>query len=482
MRSFVELFYHRLKNIFETPFFGTESDLSLGSIFQLLLASIVVFFCVRLFRRLLKAKLLKPLKLDASNREAIATLISYGFGCLAFVILLQGVGFKFESLAVIVGSFGVGIGFGLQDFTKNSVSGLTLLLERKVKVGDFIEFDHLSGYVKTISLRSMVIRTREGGDVIVPNSQLVENRVLNWNYEDALGRIHIPIGVAYDSDPVLVTEALLNAAYNEPNVLHDPSPHVLFRNFGDHALNFELRVWVRGYDREPYVKSTLNFLIEDSLRHQGINVPFPQQDLWLRNPEVLSPIIHPSRSLRSAGDEMRSPPPSSPKALSIRDLLKQVVYFQGFTDLELRELIEIGYRKRLRQEDVLFREGDPGDAFYIILSGSVDVYAQKIDKHLATLETGKFFGELALMLGIPRTATVIAKKDTILFVINNSGFKRLLRENLELAENIVKELSKHQQELSERRKQLQDMGLDEKDDNNNVVDWVRNRVKKLFSL
>lgn len=474
MPSFVEAFRDRLVKIFNTPLFGGDSHLDLWSIIQLILASLVVFFCVRLLRQLLKARLLKPLKIDESNREAIATLISYAFGCFSFIILLQGVGFKFESLAVIVGSFGVGIGFGLQDFTKNSVSGLTLLLERKVKVGDFIEFDRLSGYVKVISLRSMVIRLRDGGDVIVPNSHLVENRVLNWNYEDALGRIHIPIGVAYGSDPVLVTEALLNAAYNEVNVLHEPSPCVLFRGFGDSSLDFELRVWIRGYDREPSIRSSLNFLIEDSLRQQNIEIPFPQRDLWLRNPQVLSP--------QSLSEQEQAIVQSPPKSLSIRDLLRQVVYFQGFTNLELREFIEIGYRKRLHPEDVLFEEGDPGDAFYIILSGSVDVYVRKINKHLATLGAGKFFGELSLMLGIPRTAAVIAKEETILFTINNRGFKKLLRENAGLAEVIVKELSKHQQELSERRKQLQEMGLDEQDDSKNVVDWVRKRVKKLFGL
>ena len=162
--------------------------------------------------------------------------------------------------------------------------------------------------------------------------------------------------------------------------------------------------------------------------------------------------------------------------------MRQVVYFQGFTDLELRDFIEIGYRKRLHTDDVLFEEGDPGDAFYIILSGSVDVYARKINKLLATLEPGKFFGELSLMLGIPRTAAVIAKEETILFAINNRGFKKLLRENAALTDIIVKELSKHQQELSERRKQLQEMGLDEPDEDKNIVNWVRNRVKKLFGL
>ncbi len=478
-----------LRRIFNTPLFPGESNLTLWLILKLLLAIVVVFILVRLLRQFLKSRLLVPMKVDSSNREAIATLISYTLGAIAFFALIQGLGFQIESLAVIVGSLGVGIGFGLQDLTKNSVSGLTLLIEGKVKVGDFIEFDDLSGYVQTISLRSMVIRTREGGDVVVPNSQLVENRVLNWNYDSPRGRIHIPVGVAYGSDPVLVTEALLNAAYAEPAILHEPPPHVLFRGFGDSSLDFELRLWVEGYDREPYVRSALNFLIEQSLRQHDLEVPFPQRDLWVRNASDLRPL-----PARAAASELAAPiqryleeqqtgkprPPTKPRF--IRDLLRQVVYFQNLGDLELRQLIEIGYRKRLRPGEILFREGDPGDAFYIILSGAVEIRAQKLDRLLATLEVGRFFGELALMLGIPRTATAIAQQETTLFAINNRGFTRLLHAQPEFAEAIVQELSKHQQELRDRRRQLQELGLDDSDDDKNVVDWLRKRLKNLFTL
>jgi len=366
MPPVLERWLRGLTRLFNAPLFPGENPLTLWLIVKLLLASIAAFIAIRLLRAALKRHLLAPLKLDSSNREAIATLMSYALGAIAFFALIQGLGFRLESLAVIVGSLGVGIGFGLQDLTKNSVSGLTLLLERKVKVGDFIEFDGLSGYVQTISLRSMTIRTREGGDVVVPNSQLVENRVLNWNYDSPTGRIHLPVRVAYGSDPVLVTEALLNAAYAEPAVLHEPPPHVLFRNFGESALEFELRLWVEGYDREPYVRSALNFLIEHSLRQHGLEVPFPQRDLWLRNPQDLQP--PPARSLPASAalapmqsylqeQQQAATPPAKPRF--IRDLLRQVVYFQNLSDLELRQLIEIGYRKRLRPEEVLFRASFP---------------------------------------------------------------------------------------------------------------------------
>jgi potassium efflux system protein len=456
-------------------------------IVQLTVSLIFVFFISRSLKNFLKRRLLVQLKIDEGNREALSTIISYCTGLLGLIIVLQSAGFKLTSLAVIAGGLGVGIGFGLQEITKNFISGITLLLERTIKIGDFVEFDGLSGYVKEVSLRATIIRTRDGGDVVVPNSKLVENRLLNWSYDSYTARIQIPVGVAYGSDTVLVTETLLNCAYMEPAVLHDPSPRVVFRSFGESSLDFELWVWVSRIDQEPFIKSSLNFLIEYQLRHNGITIPFPQRDLWLKNPETL--VSFPSQQSVEQQEETQksSAEPAqvmvSQKPLALKDLLRKVTYFQSLTDIEFRQLIEIGYRKRLYASEVLFREGDPGDAFYIVLSGSVEVYVEKINKHLTTLEAGKFFGELSLMLGIPRTASVRAQEDTILFVINNKGFEKLLREHPELSEVIVQELGKHQEELAERQKQLREMGLvDASEDDKNLMVWVRKRLKNLFSL
>jgi small-conductance mechanosensitive channel len=461
-----------------------ETQISLSSIVQLILSLLFVLFITRVFKDFLKRRLLVRLGIDEGNREAIATIISYSVGTLGLIIVLQTTGFNLASLAVLAGGLGVGIGLGLQDATKNFVSGLTLLLERKLKVGDFVEVDTLSGYVKEVAIRSTLIRTRDGAFVVVPNSKMAENTIVNWSYDGFKSRIKVPIGVAYDSDPVVVTEILLKSAYMEKSVFHEPTPEVIFKGFMDSCLGFELWVWVNRIDREAQIKSSLNFIIEYNLRQQGISIPFPQMDLWFRNPEVFTPnLLH-----RENGQEVpqlvkQQVLEQAPKPLAIRDLLRQVTYFQNFTDLELRQLIEIGYRKRLGASSILFREGDPGDAFYIILSGSVEVFAEKLNKQLAILQTGKFFGELSLMLGIPRTATVRSLEDSILFVINNKGFEKLLHEQPELAEVIIEELGKHQEELSERQQQLRSMGLvDAAEDDKNPVVWVRKRLKNLFSL
>jgi len=458
--------------------------ITLASIIQAIVLFLIIIFLARALKLLLRKHLLSRLGIDATNREAIATIISYSLAVISFLIVLQLTGINVASLAVIAGGLGIGVGFGLQDITKNFISGLTLLTEQKLKVGDFVEFSGMSGYVKEVSLRSTLIRTRDGGDVVVPNSELVENQVLNWTYDSYIARIKVPVGVAYGSDPALVTETLLHAAYQEPTVLHDPSPRVVFQGFGDSSLDFELWVWVTRIDDEPFIKSSLNFAIEYNLRQHQIVIPFPQRDLWLKNPEVLSSAFPRQTEVDLDRESSSSSPPLPATPIpALRDFLKQVPYFQGFSELELRQLIEIGYRRRLQPTEVLFRENDAGDAFYIVLSGLVEVVAEQINKQLTTLGPGRFFGELSLILGIPRTATVRALEPTTLFVISSKSFSKLLQNYPEFYEIIVHELSKHQQELAERQKQLRELGLVNADeDDKNPIVWVRKRLKSLFSL
>ncbi|HEY9809556.1 MAG TPA: mechanosensitive ion channel domain-containing protein [Halomicronema sp.] len=475
---------NQVAQFFNYRFTIAGAELTIFSVLQIILWLTLLFFFTRILKKFLKSRLLVKFGIDEGNREALSTIISYALAVLGFIIILQTTGFNLASIAVVAGGLGVGIGFGLQDITKNFVSGLTLLIERTVKVGDYVEFDGLSGYVKEISIRSTIIRTLDGSDVVVPNSKLVENKLVNWTLENYTGRIHILVGVAYESDPVLVTEILLKSAYMESAVLSDPPPKVIFTGFGDNALHFDLQVWINRIDQKTPLTSSLNFIIEYNLRQQGITIPFPQRDLWLRNPEVLN-FGNRQKNINQAPINIHQVPVVNPleKPLALRDLLREVIYFKNLTELELRQLIEIGYRKRLQPSEILFHEGDPGNAFYIILSGSVEVYVEKINKHLTNLTAGKFFGELALMLGIPRTATVRAKEETILFVITNKGFENLLRQNPELSEVMVQELAKHQEELAQRQQQLREMGLvNAAEDDKNLRAWVRKRLNNLFSL
>jgi potassium-dependent mechanosensitive channel len=495
-----------LSNIFGAPLFQLgESAISLGSIVQFVLALLLVIYLMRVLRLLLAKRLLARFNIDAHNREVIATIISYSIGALGLIVILQSTGFNIASLAVLAGGLGVGIGLGLQSLTVNFFSGMTILLSRKIRVGDYITFDGLEGYIQEVSLQSTILRTRDGYDVIVPNRSLTEYRVVNWSYDSYTARIHMPFGVAYGSDLVLVTEAVLDCAYAHPHVVLEPPPKVIFLGLGNHALDLELRVWINQIDLNPDIRSDLYFAIEEALRLYQIEVPFTQIDLRLRRSPQLG---QPSRLQAARSDEAeieqllesfsgkhddaiattqsmgKAPKPMLvAERQSLKALLQAVDYFQQLSDLQLRQLIESGYRQQLEPEAILFREGDPGNAFYVVLRGRVEVFSEKANKSLSQLGPGRSFGELSLILGIPRSASVRALEATNLFVINHSGFQQLISQHPKIYEAILKEFERHQEELAERQQQLREMGLiDSIEDDRNLTLWVRKRLQRLFNL
>lgn len=453
------------------------TSISLIALLQIVIALIFVIIVGKIFKKIFKENILNKLNIDSANRETFANIISYFFGAILFILLLQYFGVNLSTLAVIGGGLGLGIGFGLQDITKNFISGLTLLFERPIKPGDFIEIENVKGYVTEISTRSTVVETQDGSEIFIPNSFFINHRFTNWSYNSFTARIIIPITVAYQSDLVLVTELLLQSAYQESRVVAQPSPEVLFVGFGDSSLNLELRVWINPIDQEPEIRSNLNFIIEYLFRQYNITIPFPQRDVWLKNyPDVLG-----DKNINISQEKNNQNHHHKFKK-SIKDMLWGVDYFQDFNEIEIRKLIESGYRKNLEKEQILFKENEIGDTFYIILSGKVKVFVEKINKHLNYLEAGSFFGELSLMLGMPRTATVKAVEPTILFCINQANFRKLLMKNPELYDLIVNKLSERKNELVERQNELRMMGLiDKEEDDNNPLIWVRNRLKKLIT-
>jgi small-conductance mechanosensitive channel len=224
--------------------------------------------------------------MERGSREALVTVSGYGGILIAVVASLGVAGIEFSNLAIIAGALSVGIGFGLQNIVNNFVSGLILLIERPVKTGDWIVVGGTEGHVKRIRIRSTQIETFDRADVIVPNSELIASQVTNWMLRDTIGRARIPVAVAYGSDTQKVKEVLLKVASEHAEVIHHtPSmaPDVLFLAFGDSSLDFELRVYVRNIDKRLRVRSDLNFAIDATFREAGIEIPFPQRDLHVKN-------------------------------------------------------------------------------------------------------------------------------------------------------------------------------------------------------
>jgi small-conductance mechanosensitive channel len=252
-----------------------------------LLGAIAVLAIGMTLSRWLKLKLVPELvrrtRLDRGGREAIITISGYAGVLLTLLIALGVAGISYSNLALIAGALSVGIGFGLQNMVNNFVSGLILLFERPVRTGDWVVVGDTQGYVRKISIRSTQIETFDRTDVIVPNSELIANKVSNLMLNDPWGRITVPIGVAYGSSVQQVMDILLAIANDHALVLKNQPgiapPKVLFTAFGDNALQFELRCFIRQIDRMPDTISEMNIAIEKAFREAGITIPFPQRDV-----------------------------------------------------------------------------------------------------------------------------------------------------------------------------------------------------------
>ena len=215
---------------------------------------------------------------------------------MAFLLALSMAGVELANIALIAGALSVGIGFGLQNIVNNFISGVILLFERPIKTGDWIVVGGTEGYVKKISIRSTQIQTFDRSDVIVPNSELISTQVTNWMFRDKLGRVIVPIGVAYGTDVELVKQILLDIAYQHPSVITKSpiisKPWVLFRTFGDSSLNFELRCYIRAVDDRLSVISDINFAIDKAFRDADIQIPFPQRDVHMINDQEQDPVTN----------------------------------------------------------------------------------------------------------------------------------------------------------------------------------------------
>lgn len=277
-----------------------DSTLTLFAILVALAVVIGASLVSRITQAVVGHVMLPRMGVEIPVAEAIATVVRYTLVVLGIVWGLEILGFDLTTLKIAFGALGVGIGFGLQNIVNNFTSGLILLFERTVKRGDVLTVDGMDGRVQRVGLRSSVIRTRAGDDLILPNSILVENMVTNYSFGDELKRVDVPVGVSYSADPNTVRRVLLDVAKRAEGVLTDPPASVFFTGFGESSIDFELRVWIADAWLHPLRNSDLHFDVWYALKEAGIEIPFPQRDLHLRSGEL------PVRRLDTPRDEAES--------------------------------------------------------------------------------------------------------------------------------------------------------------------------------
>jgi len=267
----------------QQPIFSVSGEgISIMSFVYLIVVVLFTIIFSRLVIRFLKRNVYSKMEIDQGARYTLSRLVKYVFIAVGILIGLQMVGFDLSILAFLGGLLGVGIGFGLQNIFLNFASGLILLFERPIKVGDVVEIDGLMGTMKDVGFRVSIINTFDNESIIVPNSDLVTDKVKNLSFGgDTNLRVHAPIGVAYGTSISKVREILLGIAKSEEKILEDPPPKVVFKEHGDSSLNFDLLGWVESPGDRAAVLDSMREKIDDKFNEEGIEMPYPTRDVYL---------------------------------------------------------------------------------------------------------------------------------------------------------------------------------------------------------
>jgi small-conductance mechanosensitive channel len=260
--------------------------ITVGDILTFALTVWAAALLARFTRFVLEGDVLARLDTQRGVAHAVARTAQYAVLLVGFFAAAAAAGIDMSRFTVIAGALGVGIGFGLQGLVNNFVSGLVILSERRINVGDAVQIGDVGGQVQQLGIRACMVRTWEGAEVIVPNASLVNEKVANWTLSDRLRRIDWAVNVAYGTPPEKVVDILLGVARAHVYVLGDPAPMVLFQGVGDSALRFELRVWTDRFDAWPMTRSELAVAGYAALRDAAIEIPFPQQEVHLRYPRT----------------------------------------------------------------------------------------------------------------------------------------------------------------------------------------------------
>jgi small-conductance mechanosensitive channel len=276
-------FWNQVRTVLNYPLVNLgKLPITLWLILYLIILFTLLFYASGKMKQWLSDRLLARRVVDVGLRHAIGSILRYVTLFLGFIIILQSAGIDLSALTILTGAVGIGIGLGLQNITNNFISGLIILFERPIKIGDRIEIGDIKGDVMRISARATIVMTNDNIAVIVPNSDFVSSKVINWSFPNPNVRFGFPVGVSYDSDPDQVRELLLKVAASHPGVLKEPISDVLFQEFGESELKFILRVWTREFTHKPNVlRSELNYGIIKVFKEHGIEMPFPQREVHI---------------------------------------------------------------------------------------------------------------------------------------------------------------------------------------------------------
>ena len=289
-----------------------ESGISIGGtkITIINIAYLVIFlvffiFVSRIIKDTLQNRILPRTRLDIGARASFVNIVIYTFWILAIYTGINILGINLSSLAFMAGALGIGIGFGLQNVVNNFVSGIILLFDPSIQVGDMVQVGEDWGTVNRINIRTTIIQTFDNASLIIPNSEMISNKVTNWSFKDPKVRRQVDVGVAYGSDVQLVRKILLQIVNDMPEIMDDPAPRVDFTDFADSALVFRVRFWITSPEFWLNAPTELRFRIDEEFKKNGIEIAFPQQDIHIRSASGLDEILQKGNYLQKRSIEQK---------------------------------------------------------------------------------------------------------------------------------------------------------------------------------
>jgi small-conductance mechanosensitive channel/CRP-like cAMP-binding protein len=353
--------------------------------------------------------------------------------------ILRNAGLDLLSLITTSAVLTAVIGLALQSTISNLFAGLALQTDRSIAIGDWVETHGRVGRVSSIRWRSTYLVTKDGDSVILPNSYLLQNDVVNFTRPTAEHRMWIKVGFAYRHPPNEVRRVLLDAVRNAPGVLASPAPDCFPTDFGDNAITYALRYWITEVERDAPIDGEIRARIWYAAQREQLEIPYPTRSVYLTE-------ITEEQKNRERAEELEE------RIAAVR----RIELFAALQDEERALLAKRMQRVNFARGEEVIRQGDPGDSLYVILRGSVVVKLslEKVMREVATLGPGDFFGEMSLITGERRTATCAAVEDTACFVIDHIAFQRLLDAKPAVAEQIATRLGMRQAALEGERDQL----------------------------
>lgn len=264
-----------------------NSTITLSSLLYLIIGLFLLIFLSGRLKKIITRQISGRYQVEQGTIQSVATIIRYVIMFLGAIVIIQSAGIDLSALSILAGALGVGIGFGLQNITNNFISGLVILFEQPIKVGDRVTVADIEGDVIKISARATTVNTNDNITLIIPNSEFISSTVTNWSHNDRNVAIRLPVGVSYKEDPEFVNTVILDTLKGIDGILNVPEPEVLFNDYGDSSINFNVRLWTIEYSNKPLrLRSLIYYALFKRFRKEGIEIPFPQRDIHLKSSEI----------------------------------------------------------------------------------------------------------------------------------------------------------------------------------------------------